>query len=861
MWEEKRKEHNLLADTDSEQCVSKISRGTFIDAMTDKGYTRMRCYTGLCSICSEQGHANFEALIKIHDDMRGFFEKHNLPWPSKLHASKKAWEGELRAIRDYLKVDFRRNLRFRSSCTTHSMHYALASPDPTSDFWMDISDNMSYSCEKCNRRIAFFENINDAMIDAMQQVNNHDSMIVSVHFMKEWKLLSARLVKMSDKCDEYIAHIIRDTNAEKYQQKIKDGLKGHEVSMDFDYMMKHAGSAHAEKKKDHFAKPKTSLLGGEFIRLPTIKEESRTDVKVDRVVNYMNLVSADVDQDWFKATQDVNKCTRKYQKQNPQISDAYVWFDGAGNFASAGMMYNLMVSREQGRLNVKQCNRNEAQEGKKALDTHFSHEKGYLDAYVRAHATHSTLTADGVVKGLNWRGGMEGNYAFRFDSNRSQQPKLKNPTGELAGRSIFLSEEFGIDATTNEPYVLMRENAGVGKGRKVTKSVLEKRLGISQSKEQRAFAATNDAHAETAEAGEGEESMPAKMQVPKHEPKKRAIKARHVPTIDEQKSARGVVPGLLWCPKKNCPRLFTSQKRLDNHLHKYNCEGRPDVVRRASGVAADAQLQRNPGNLSWIDDVELHGANVQAAMQLEGQRPQHAHCHYKQGYARNRGRAPPENWTEEEKRLMAAWYVPGRGKSNKHKRTSPADAARKLVEMGLAAGDPAEDKDAHLRKVADRVKSFFYRYEQKLQQKERQVATEQPLQNAMVDGVLQAEGPVAANEDDDSDGGDEDLPAEEALGTGADGSGGDDSDMDDCENDDPMIDDVGLADSDDGSDEDDDGSDEAGEEMAMGDEEEASGPEEPAEETDDRRRSSRKRTAAIVRSASLRPSKYVRHPS
>jgi hypothetical protein len=57
LLEQMRAEHNEAFPNDQ---IPKISYGKYVEAMSDKGYSRMRCYTGVCECCHSNGHVNWE---------------------------------------------------------------------------------------------------------------------------------------------------------------------------------------------------------------------------------------------------------------------------------------------------------------------------------------------------------------------------------------------------------------------------------------------------------------------------------------------------------------------------------------------------------------------------------------------------------------------------------------------------------------------------------------------------------------------------------------------------------------------------------------------------------------------------------
>jgi hypothetical protein len=64
-----RAEHNAAFPN---SFINPISYGKYVEAMGDKGYSRMRCYTGVCE-CHSNGHVNWKSLLTLFSEVRASF--------------------------------------------------------------------------------------------------------------------------------------------------------------------------------------------------------------------------------------------------------------------------------------------------------------------------------------------------------------------------------------------------------------------------------------------------------------------------------------------------------------------------------------------------------------------------------------------------------------------------------------------------------------------------------------------------------------------------------------------------------------------------------------------------------------------
>ena len=146
LLEQMRAEHNEASPNDQ---IRKISYGKYVEAMSDKGYSRMRCYTGVCECCHSNGHVNWESLLTLFSDVRIAFIELKAPetiWPEHLEQTPAEFTARIRELRNYYKDQFKSHLSRHTTEASHNIQLALSHPDKLSHV---RSTSTSMTCSGC----------------------------------------------------------------------------------------------------------------------------------------------------------------------------------------------------------------------------------------------------------------------------------------------------------------------------------------------------------------------------------------------------------------------------------------------------------------------------------------------------------------------------------------------------------------------------------------------------------------------------------------------------------------------------------------------------------------------------------------
>jgi hypothetical protein len=266
LLEQMRAEHNETFPNDQ---IRKISYGKYVEAMSDKGYSRMRCYTGVCECCHSNGHVNWESLLTLFSDVRIAFIELKAPetiWPEHLEQTLAEFTARIRELRNYYKDQFKSHLSRDTTEASHNIQLALSHPDNLSPFHVNLN-NMQWvqECKHCADRHFVIGDVK-ACISALRSFvqpaesdapNEAESaaLLAGVQMaeglasnpapkkpqaaptpavsLEQLGSLLARLEVIDKRISKLIGHHFRDVNAELYQVLKKAGLLDDEVSADF----------------------------------------------------------------------------------------------------------------------------------------------------------------------------------------------------------------------------------------------------------------------------------------------------------------------------------------------------------------------------------------------------------------------------------------------------------------------------------------------------------------------------------------------------------------------------------------------------------------------------------------------------
>ena len=282
LLEQMRIEHNDAYPND--MITNPISYGKYVQAMSANGYSRMRCYTGVCECCHSNGHVNWESLLRLFSDVRSAFLQLRVPnevWPEHLEPTLEGFTSRVRTLRNYYNSTFKTHVSHDTNEASHNIKLALSHPDESSPFHVNL-DHMDWvqECKECNDRIFVIADLKAAIEGLLACVQMAESAptaasaptatsaptsaptatsaptsaaspaaasapplqpqpaqapapAVPCEQHQQLSSLLARLEVIDKRISKLIGHHIRDVNAELYQELIKAGLALDETSADF----------------------------------------------------------------------------------------------------------------------------------------------------------------------------------------------------------------------------------------------------------------------------------------------------------------------------------------------------------------------------------------------------------------------------------------------------------------------------------------------------------------------------------------------------------------------------------------------------------------------------------------------------
>ena len=268
LLEQMRIEHNDAHPND--MIRNPISYGKYVQAMSADGYSRMRCYTGVCECCHSNGHVNWESLLRLFSDVRTAFIQLRVPndvWPEHLEPTLEGFTARVRTLRNYYNSTFKTHVSHDTNEASHNIKLALSHPDESSPFHVNL-DHMNWvqECKECNDRIFVIADLKAAIEGLLARVQMAESAptaasaptvasaptsaaasapplqpqpeqapapTVPCEQHQQLSSLLARLEVIDKRISKLIGHHIRDVNAELYQELIKAGLALDETSADF----------------------------------------------------------------------------------------------------------------------------------------------------------------------------------------------------------------------------------------------------------------------------------------------------------------------------------------------------------------------------------------------------------------------------------------------------------------------------------------------------------------------------------------------------------------------------------------------------------------------------------------------------
>ena len=334
-----------------------------------KGYGRMHCYNRLCAICTENGYQNWQELQALLDEMCESALLHHV---SVDHHS---WKRRISQLRTFLRCDLRQLCTLDNECADLCLRFALSDPNPNSPSHSPCKHDHTKHHPQCDECQLLYEDAR-LFLESLSHIQG-----ISQEKHKDWH---ERLEVCEFKTSKYVGHLMRDANAQQHQDETLRVLPAHVVQVIADYMMKRKGYKFAEIQTECFAKSSFSMLGTLSLRRLSDNERDAKVAELGSIADgaefecrFVNLISDDAQQDWFKFAVDFFAVVSDLKKKHPDLQGLHLYINGAGNLTSIGVLYALMHCEDVTGVPVLSCNCCEPGKGKMSVDTNFAHCKGH----------------------------------------------------------------------------------------------------------------------------------------------------------------------------------------------------------------------------------------------------------------------------------------------------------------------------------------------------------------------------------------------------------------------------------------------------------------------------------------------------
>ena len=429
----------------------------------------------------------------------------------------------------------------------------------------------------------------------------------------------------------------------------------------------------------------------------------------------MNLWSADSEQNWYKYVVDIFTSLAKFKVDNPDITEAYVFTDGAGNLNHNAVIMMMMESQRYTGIRIVELDNNEGGEGKQILDTYFSQLKANAKSAMNFFKQWDSV--ESLVQLFNYRDGTQGGLSVQQEPRRAFEPTVRDKgVGKaMANRSICLCHVFNYSAGSEVAgSVTVFENAGIGKGRCIPYDDVRKCVEAQDEEGQlswtgfranlqdlitlpgdvkslSSFLKPNEKRVKGKRGGRKAKAKPATNAVHEKSKRKRRPYKKFVLKPTLHKST------LYSC--HTCKKQFYHNARFLLHEINGKCQRKKEVVQAVSGVAADkvanGTVMPIPERHSFVPATRFPTTVVV------------------QGHGRNLYREAAQRFSEASKKQLTIWFHEGnqdklnRAKASSKKRRTEDDMAQFLLENQLESC-PA-DLTASLFKIGlkKRIKSWL----------------------------------------------------------------------------------------------------------------------------------------------------------
>uniref|UniRef100_A0AC34FWI5 C2H2-type domain-containing protein n=1 Tax=Panagrolaimus sp. ES5 TaxID=591445 RepID=A0AC34FWI5_9BILA len=295
------------------------------------------------------GDEAFDSLFEIMDslDKSGLVEE--------------TWKKDLRQLfleaKNYLKTDYRMNVKINSSCPDHCIVYSLSDPTNSNFCAIDcneLTENGHQHQSKCDRCSILPNAISKIVekIDLILSENENDATIQEQ--LSDFKEMIAKNEKA---IEEQKQHYLRSVYSDTVRSDIIDNLKEGEAFVTMDYIMKFIPTKNLQTQRDWYAQKGNSWhcshifarIGGKIVQHSIIhilgfeKQDARVVTTIVRDL-LTRLKSWNIHTVSFRA-------------------------DNASCYHNTELLVNLFFMAGTIKINVKRFSFSEAQNGKSSADT------------------------------------------------------------------------------------------------------------------------------------------------------------------------------------------------------------------------------------------------------------------------------------------------------------------------------------------------------------------------------------------------------------------------------------------------------------------------------------------------------------
>ncbi|KAK3753760.1 hypothetical protein QZH41_016439 [Actinostola sp. cb2023] len=315
---------------------------TYIYTHLPKNFRMNTMLAGLCNICDDCGHSNFDAMCNLVNDVG------NLEGTTGINTGE--IENNLRKYQSFLKKKFMKVVERHSD----SIELCMAN-----SFGVCRQDHGS-NCIDMNA----LHEVVQLLSLALQHCTNSTTR----------EKLALKLNEMVNTHWEYVGHLLRTKHQGDYYQYVLKNLKPGECVVVVDYKMKlELGKKIRENQRDWYGKRGLSLHGCYI--LSQLSETERSAEVID-------LWSEDTKQDaWFSQSA-LDVCFTWLEGELPGFR-VYLFSDNGPHYHNTAFLLYLAEVNEAFNLHLVEYNNFEAGEGKTVLDTHFAHISHKIVRWVR----------------------------------------------------------------------------------------------------------------------------------------------------------------------------------------------------------------------------------------------------------------------------------------------------------------------------------------------------------------------------------------------------------------------------------------------------------------------------------------------